>query len=154
MNRKQRQAIQIRQVAFWDTSAVVPLCCWQPQTQAARQAHRSFSNMVVWWATGVESLSAFYRLQRGRYLMADELETAKRMLVKYRQVWTEVVPLPEVRNTAEALLAQHDLRGADALQLAAALAWCSFHPQGRTLVANDGKLLAAAAREGFTTVQL
>lgn len=25
------------QAAFWDTSAIVPLCCWQPQTQAAHQ---------------------------------------------------------------------------------------------------------------------
>lgn len=36
-------------VAFWDASALVPLCCWQIQTKAARQARRLFPQMVVWW---------------------------------------------------------------------------------------------------------
>jgi hypothetical protein len=47
------------------------------------------------------------------------------------------------------VLASHPLRGADALQLAAALVWCDEAPQGDTFVCLDERLKEAARREGF-----
>lgn len=141
-------------IAFWDASALVPLCCWQPQTKAARQARRSFPQIIVWWATGVECTSALRRLEQAQALTAQETQQALLELNLLRQRWTEIAALDEVRNRAEQLLGNHGLRAADALQLAAALVWCSAFPKGKAIIGDDGKLLDAAANEGFTIVRL
>jgi predicted nucleic acid-binding protein len=140
--------------AFWDASALVALCCWQPQTKAARQARRLFPQMVVWWATSVECTSAFRRLERAQALTAQATQQALLELDQLRQRWTEVAPVNEVRDTAEQLLGKHDLRAADALQLAAALVWCNAYPKGKTFVGGDAKLLDAAGKEGFNVVRV
>ena len=142
------------QPAFWDTSAIIPLCCWQPQTQSANRAYRLFPKMAVWWATSVECYSALQRLEREQYLTAQEKQQAQQTLRKFRALWTEIAPLEEIRDTAGRLLSQRDLRAADALQLAAALVWCNSYPKGKTFIGGDRKLLAAALSEGFTVVRL
>lgn len=111
--------------AFWDTSAVVPRCCFQPQSAQARQAARTYSRQVIWWGTVVEAVSSLNRL------------TCEGAI-----------------NTKERLLRIHRLRAADALQLAAALVWCGNHPQGRALIGADGNLSDAASAEGFTVIHL
>ena len=141
-------------VAFWDASALVPLCCWQKQTQTARQARRLFPQMVVWWATRVECISALRRLERAQALGSPEMQHALQELARLQQRWTEIAPLAGICATAERLLGQHSLRAADALQLAAALAWCNAYPQGKTFVCSDDRLLDAAANEGFTVIRL
>jgi hypothetical protein len=50
-------------LAFWDSSALVPLCVHQQSSAAARQLLRQYS-IVVWWSTSVEIRSAFERLLR------------------------------------------------------------------------------------------
>lgn len=142
------------QPAFWDTSAIVPLCCQQPKTQSANRAFRLFPKLIVWWATGVECSSALNRLARERQLTAQEKQQAVRMLDKHRSLWAEIAPLNEVRETAEGLFGKHDLRAADSLQLAAALVWCSAHPKGKTFVGADARLLDAAEKEGFNVIRL
>ena len=141
-------------VAFWDASALVPLCCWQTQTKAARQARRLFPQMVVWWATSVECTSALRRLERAQALTAQETQQSLQELDRLRRRWTEMAPLEEVRDAAEQLLGKHSLRAADALQLAAAMLWCNAYPKGRTFIGGDDKLLDAAANEGFTIVRV
>lgn len=59
-----------------------------------------------------------------------------------------------MRNLAEGLLKSHKLRAADALQLAAALHWCSGYSRGRHFIGDDDDLLDAAAAEGFTVIRL
>jgi len=140
--------------AFWDTSAIIPLCCWQSQTAKARQAYRLFPSVVVWWATGVECNSALYRLERDQELSAQQTQQALEALAHQRQRWVEVAPLDEVRNLAERLLRAHSLRAADALQLAAALVWCNSYPQDRTFIGGDDRLLDAAKKEGFNTLRV
>ncbi len=141
-------------IAFWDASALVPLCCWQPQTKAAQQARRLFPQMVVWWATSVECTSAFRRLERAQAFTAQETQQALQELQRLRRRWTEMAPVNEVRDTAEQLLGKHGLRAADSLQLAAALAWCNSYTNGKTFVGGDDRLLNAAEDEGFTVVRL
>jgi uncharacterized protein len=140
--------------AFWDASAIVPLCCLQPQTQAARQARRLFPQFVTWWATNVECNSALRRLERAQELTAREMQQAFQELERLRLRWTEVAPLDEVRFLAERLLGSHPLRAADSLQLAAALIWCNRHPRGKTFICDDAKLLEAAEKEGFNVVRM
>src|SRR5215813_6147427 len=140
--------------AFWDASAIVPLCCLQPQTQAARQARRLFPQLVTWWATNVECNSALRRLERAQELTVRETQQAFQELDRLRLRWTEVAPLEEVRSLAERLLGSHPLRAADSLQLAAALTWCNRHPRGKTFVSGDEKLLEAAEKEGFNIVRM
>jgi len=140
--------------AFWDASAIVLLCCLQPQTQAARQARRLFPQLVTWWATSVECNSALRRLERVQELTARDTQQAFQELDRLRLRWTEVAPLEEVRSLAERLLGSYPLRAADSLQLAAALTWCNRHPRGKTFVSDDEKLLEAAEKEGFNIVRM
>jgi hypothetical protein len=141
-------------VAFWDASAIVPLCCLQPQTRAARQARRLFPQLVTWWATSVECVSALRRLERAQELTARETQAGIQELDRLRRRWTAVAPLEEVKSLAEQLLGIHPLRAADALQLAAALIWCNRHPRGKVFISGDEKLLEAAEKEGFNVVRL
>lgn len=140
--------------AFWDTSALVPLCCFQPQSARARQAASTYSRQVVWWGTVIEAVSSLNRLIREGTINVKESRPAFARLAYLRGRWHEVQPTEEVRDRAERLLRIHSLRAADALQLAAALVWCGDRPHGRMLIGADGNLSAAAAAEGFTTIQL
>lgn len=151
--KPQSQPIQSAS-AFWDTSAIVPLCCLQPQTAKARQAYRLFPKIVVWWATRIECASAFFRLERDKDLTAQEAQQALQASETHRRLWDEVVPSDEVRTLAESLLRKHQLRAADSLQLAAALVWCHSYPKGRAFIGNDARLLTAADNEGFNAVQV
>lgn len=155
MSKPKPQNKQIRPApAFWDTSAIVPLCCQQTQTAKARQAWRIFPNMVVWWTTSVECASAFYRLERDKEMTARELQQSQQSLEHHRSLWGQVAPSDEVRTLTERLLRKHQLRAADSLQLAAALVWCNSYPKGRAFVCDDGRLLAAAEQEGFNAVHV
>lgn len=140
--------------AFWDTSALVPLCCFQPQSANARQAARTYSPQVVWWGTVVEALSSLNRLTRQGNITVAESAQAFARLDYLRDRWNEIQPTEEVRDRAVRLLRIHKLRAADALQLAAALVWCGDRPQGRSLIGADGNLSEAAAAEGFTVIRL
>ncbi len=141
-------------LAFWDASAIVPLCYQQVQTAKARQAYRVFPNMVVWWATRVECASALCRMEREHEFTAQQAQQPFTTLESYRRKWDEIAPSDEVRTLAERLLRKHQLRAADSLQLAAALVWCNSYPKGRAFVCDDGRLLAAAEQEGFNAVHV
>ena len=140
--------------AFWDTSALVPLCCFQPQSAQARQAARTYSRQVVWWGTVIEAVSSLNRLTREGTLNVKESRQSFARLDYLRARWNEIQPTAEVRDRAERLLRIHKLRAADALQLAAALVWCGDRPQGRPLIGADGNLSEAAGAEGFTVIRL
>jgi predicted nucleic acid-binding protein len=140
--------------AFWDTSAVIPLCIMQPQSTQARQAARRYPKQVVWWLTGVEAYSSLSCLAKDGFLDAGDSRRAFAAIETLRERWSEVQPVEEVRTTAERLLRTHTLRAADALQLAAALIWCGNHPRGHAFVCADLKLSQAAEVEGFAVVRV
>lgn len=91
---------------------------------------------------------------RVRELTATELQQSLRVLSQYRNRWTEIAPTIAIREQAERLLPLHELRAADALQLASALAWCKGFPKGRQFVCADKNLSEAATKEGFTVIFL
>ena len=135
--------------AFWDTSAIIPLCVGQPGSGFARKVLRNKS-IAVWWGTPVETTSAFARLARAGELDQRQFHMAMTRLVALRGMWIEVQPSEELRELAEDLIQRHPLRAADALQLAAAVIWSRRHPRKRAFVCLDGALAGAAFQQGFS----
>lgn len=137
---------------FWDASAVIPLCVSDPSTAMVRSLAREDEAIAAWWGTVVECSSAFSRLRRQGDLASLDLARARHLLDRLAEGWSEVAPVPEVREQAIRLLGLHPLRGAHALQLAAALVWADRRPWGRPFVCLDARLCEAARAEGFTVL--
>ena len=137
---------------FWDSSAVIPLCCREPESGVIQEFAKADSDMVVWWATRAECVSALSRrLREGSIRSGMELK-AKAILSALSSAWSEVQPTDMVRLRTERLLMVHPLRAADAFQLAAALTWAQESPVGLDVVCLDQALRLAAAKEGFTVL--
>jgi predicted nucleic acid-binding protein len=137
-------------VAFWDASAIVPLCCSQAATSRSRKLLRDAGGMVVWWGTPVEARSAFARLVRDGSLTDPERVRAMRLLDQLRPSWDEIQPSEKVRALAQELPDRHGVRALDTMQLAAALVWCRERPNHRPFICFDERLSRAAAALGFT----
>ncbi len=135
--------------AFWDSSALVPLCVDQGASTLAKSAMK-VKSLAVWWVTPVEMTSAFTRLLRSGEIRPEDFQVALARLTELRRRWIEVQPTEAVRVLAESLVGRHSLRAADALQLAAALVWSNGRPRGHAFVCFDGRLAEAAGREGFS----
>lgn len=139
--------------AFWDTSALVPLCVQEARTAHAQSLHKQYE-IVVWWATPVEIASALARLLRMKLLSPRELRQAHNTASVFAQAWTVVAPTNAVRTKAQQIVEQYDLRAADAFQLAAALEWCTDVPQGRKFFTADDRLFQAALLCGFDALNI
>lgn len=138
--------------AFWDTSAIVPLCCHQDASQEMRRIARRIKRVAAWWGTPVEARSAFSRLLRDGKMTERGVKQATARLEAQRSAWIEVLPSDRVREIAETLPEQYGLRALDSFQLAAALIWCKEQPRGRLFVCCDVRLAEAAAKAGFDMV--
>ena len=68
--------------------------------------------------------------------------------------WSVIQPSDALRSTSIQLVDSYDLRAADSLQLAAALEWCEYAPQGRAFLTADQKLRDAAVLSGFDAKQM
>ena len=139
---------------FWDSSALVPLLVAEEATTAATALALQDSDIVVWWGTPVECASAIARLERHRELSPSGVAEAFARLDALSASWLQVEPSDEIRETARRLLRVHALRGADALQLAAAFVAAERRPATMAFVTLDKELQAAAAREGFVLTDL
>ncbi len=137
-------------MAFWDSSAIVPLCCAQSGTAQGRRLVVDLGRIVAWWGTPVEARSAFARLVRDGDLTSAQRATAVKLLDQLRRSWDEILPTEAVRVIAESLPDDYGLRSGDAWQLAAALVWCRERPRRRPFVCLDKRLVKAAADMGFT----
>lgn len=137
---------------FWDASAIVPLVAGEPSRPALLRRLEEDADLLVWWGTPVEVASALARREREGALSADAVTGALVALRHLTEAWHEIVPSDAVRRTAERLLRAHPLRAADSLQLAAALVAADHDPGTLELVCLDGRLAAAARREGFSVL--
>jgi predicted nucleic acid-binding protein len=113
---------------------------------------RTDPHAVLWWITPVECQSALYRAHRGGALPSAPLRGALTRLGALVEDFDLVAPTLNLRERAGRVLGAHPLRAADALQLAAALAWCDEAPQGAGFVCLDDRLRTAARAEGFTVL--
>jgi predicted nucleic acid-binding protein len=134
---------------FWDASAVVPLLVDESTSRQIEATRRSDPDLLVWWTTSVECVSALVRRRRSGHLTATGFDEAVGLLDESRRNWAEVEPGEAVRQAAWRLLRVHDLRAGDALQLAAALVAADGRPETLELVTLDDRLADAAALEGF-----
>lgn len=137
---------------FWDASAVVPLCLEEPTTPTITALAKDDEDLIVWWGTPLECISALARRRRDGVLSADAERQARDTLALLSAAWSEIQPTLPLRQRAERLLAIHPLRAADALQLAAALIWVQEATAGAGFVSLDHTLREAAAREGFSVL--
>ncbi len=135
---------------FWDSSGIIPLCLKEQMSEAVKRLIKSDEDLVVWWTTRVECLSALSRRRREGTLSTSAELKAKTILSALSAEWSEIQPGELVRQRAERLLAIHSLRSADAFQLAAALIWAQESPQDLEMVCLDQNLREAAHKEGFT----
>ena len=134
---------------FWDSSAIVPMLVPEARSAAMAALLEAEPALVAWWATPVECQSALYRRQREGSVPRAVVEQALQRLRGLVEDADFVAPSSRLRDRAGRLLATHPLRAADALQLAAALAWCDDRPEGEPFVCLDDRLRDAALREGF-----
>ena len=135
---------------FWDSSAVIPLCLKEKASEAVKGLMKDDEDIVVWWMTYIECLSALSRRQREGVLTSGDATKARAVLSALAAAWSEVQPTELVRLRAERLLSIHPLRAADALQLAAALVWAQETPRGLDFVCLDQNLRESSLKEGFS----
>ena len=138
---------------FWDSSAVIPLLVPEVMSGSVQRLYEDDPVMAAWWATEIECTSAIARRQRLGQLPEDVAAEGFVRLKALREGWHEVEPGEELRESAKRLLRVHDLRTADALQLAAAVYVAEARPSTLEFVSLDDRLLAAARREGFPTTK-
>lgn len=134
---------------FWDSSALAPLIVSEPRSEQSRELLSADQQMVVWWGSRVECISALRRRERDGALDAGGVRQASELLDALAGAWSEVLTTDAVRAEAQRALAVHPLRAADALQLGAALTWRREPARDAELVCLDERLRDAAAREGF-----
>lgn len=142
-----------RSRAFWDTSALVPLCVHQSMTPNAIALYKLHS-VVVWWTTPVEIASALARLVRMKQISPADCAKARKLANVLSDSWSVIQPSDALRTKALHLVDRHDLRAADSLQLAAAMEWSEGAPQGRVFLTADERLRQAALLSGFDAQQL
>jgi predicted nucleic acid-binding protein len=138
--------------AFWDSSALTPLCLYQPTTAHVKALARRYS-VVTWWGSLIEIHSAMERVHRSGELDDHERLIAIASIVRLSDRWREIPPDRRLRDQALYLLSKHPLRADDSLQLAAAMVRCGFKPVRRTFLCADTKLCDAASAEGFTVIK-
>lgn len=134
---------------FWDSSAITPLLVVEADSARREEQLLGDSDMVVWFGTLVEVESSLARRKRSAELSGDLELRARRHFDELAAHWTEVTPTNEVRARAIRLLRVHQLRAADAFQLAAALIFCREQPQHLAFLTADQRLRDAASLEGF-----
>jgi uncharacterized protein len=138
---------------FWDTSALVPLLQVEERTEQADRWVRQDPVLVVWRLASTEALSAIERRRRQGDATEEQAGRARDLLSKLWDCANVVEDVSAAQRRAARLLRIHPLRAADALQLAAALAWAEDQPDGDVFLTFDDRLGEAAAKEGFTVLR-
>lgn len=137
---------------FWDSSAIVPLLVAEELTPSVQKLCREDPEILVWWGTEVECVSAVARLVRGGQMEERAAAESLRRMQAIGAGWHQVEPTELVREAAKRYLRVHDLRAADAMQLAAALIASENRPPTLPFVCLDDRLAIAAGREGFPVI--
>jgi uncharacterized protein len=135
---------------FWDTSALVPLIIDEASTARMAEILSDDPDITVWIGTNVEITSAMVR----RSWPGDQItvRNAETLIASLASAWSTVDESVEAVDRATHLVKRHRLRALDALQLAAALIACGYHPARLEFVTLDNALAAAARAEGFTVL--
>ena len=137
---------------YWDASALVPLVVVEPETERVRSWLTEDEHVVTWAWTLTEIASAVERRAREASLSRPQRREALDRIGSLAQSWDEVTDVLAVRSRANALLARHPLRAADAGQLGAALLVQEQLAGTLSFVCLDQRLSLAAERESLRVV--
>lgn len=137
---------------FWDSSALVPLLVSEDTSEPLEALFQDDQGVAVWWGTEVECASAVARLERMGKLTSAETSEVFEQLQELVPVWNVIDPVETIRVSAKRFLRVHDLRAADALQLAAAFLAAEGRPASLEVVCLDDRLVTASRREGFKVI--
>lgn len=132
----------------------MPLLVREKTTRSVQRVYTEDHDLLVWWATETECVSALTRRERSRDLSERGLNCALQRLDALKGAWDEMEPVPAIRNMARRILRTHDVRAGDALQLAAAITASEGRPETLEFITLDGRLVDAARREGLAVVEL
>ena len=139
---------------FWDASAIVPLLVAEATTKRLQALAPEDSDILVWWGSEIECVSALARLERDGALNARTMTLTLQRLRQLAAGWHEIDPSDAIREAAARFLRVHPLRAADALQLAAAFVVAERSPASLEIVTLDERLATAARKEGFAVIDL
>lgn len=134
---------------YWDASALVPLIAAESDSERVRGWLADDDHVVTWAWTRTEVTSAIERRTREGSLSRRQRREVLDRLGSLASDWDEVTDVLAVRSRAEALLARHPLRVADAGHLGAALLVQEQLAGALTFVCRDQRLLSAADVEGL-----
>ena len=134
---------------YWDASALVPLVVAESTSSLVRKWLAEDERIVTWVWTRTEIVSAIERRTREESLLRKQRREVLGRFDAFASNWDEVTDILAVRSRANALLARHPLRAADAGQLAAALLVHEQLAEPLTFVCLDQRMSSAAELEGL-----
>ena len=138
---------------YWDASALVPLVVAEPDSGVVRTWLSEDDQIVTWAWTRTEIVGAIERRVREGSLSRPQRREVLQRFEAFAGSWDEVTDVLAVRSRANALLARHPLRAADAGQLGAALLIQERLAGVLTFVCLDHRLSSAAELESLRVVQ-
>ena len=134
---------------YWDASALVPLVVAEPASDRVREWLAEDGHIITWVWTCTEIVSAVERRSREGALSRMERREVLGRFDALAGDWDEVTDILAVRSRANALLARHPLRAADAGQLGAAVLVQEQSAEPLTFVCLDQRLSSAAESQGL-----
>ena len=137
---------------YWDASALVPVVVAETDSGLVRSWLSEDDHIVTWAWTRTEITSAIERRAREGSLSRHQRREVLARLDAFAGSWDEVTDVLAVRTRANALLARHRLRAADAGQLGAALLIQEQLAGVLTFVCLDHRLSSAAELESLRVV--
>ena len=137
---------------YWDASALVPVVVAETDSGLVRSWLSEDDHIVTWAWTRTEITSAIERRAREGSLSRHQRREVLARLDAFAGSWDEVTDVLAVRTRANALLARHPLRAADAGQLGAALLIQEQLAGVLTFVCLDHRLSSAAELESLRVV--
>ena len=132
----------------------MPLLVVEALTDDVKGVYEEDPGLIVWWGTELECASALSRRERREELLTGAMTQAFQRLEALKGSWHEIQPAEAVRRTARRLLRVHDLRTADALQVAAAIVAAEGHPEMLEVVTLDERMGDTVLKEGFELASL
>ena len=134
---------------YWDASALVPLVVAEPASNLVLGWLAEDDRIVTWVWTRTEIVSAIERRTREGSLSRLQRREVLGRFNALAEIWDEVTDVLAVRSRANALLARHSLRAADAGQLGAALLVQEQLAGPLTFVCLDQRVSSAAELESL-----
>jgi hypothetical protein len=121
----------------------------EPDSESVRAWLSDDDHIVTWAWTRTEIIGAIERRTRDGVLSRAQRRETLGRFDRFADSWDEITDVLAVRARANALLARHPLRAADAGQLGTALLVDEQFAGALTFVCLDARLALAAEQEGL-----